>query len=377
MKKTYSNQPDGTRCFKIVTILCGIFFGLCSSVVAAEINEKLAINGVIAGTYQYHDLDDTTVQSKDRGGFSIQPEISYRPTDKYEFFAKLGFGAGKGLNEISPFVLAPWAANLEDDVKNINGRNRDYLLTAWLKCSFKIGESAFLGITGGLIDATDYLDSNAFANDEYTQFMNEALVNGPNGFFPSFDAGGAMELEIGNFSVNGVIMNIGENDDGENYNYYGVQIAYLLTSSFGEGNYRLIFDSTGKSFWEKNGLEKKRLSCAIISFDQQFGNIFGAWIRAGRSENSAMVDFQNLLSGGINISGKLWSRENDNMGIGVAFLNGGNTDLDKSNVAEAYIRFALGEYLGVTADVQYIKDQYGNSNDPNGFVYGLRLAAEF
>ena len=44
--------------------------------------------------------------------------------------------------------------------------------------TFGFGEDHTLGATGGIIDSTDYLDENAFANDEYTQFMSEALVNG-------------------------------------------------------------------------------------------------------------------------------------------------------------------------------------------------------
>jgi hypothetical protein len=47
-----------------------------------------------------------------------------------------------------------------------------------------------LDATIGIIDATDYLDENACSNDEYTQFMNEALVNGPNAFLPSHDSAG-------------------------------------------------------------------------------------------------------------------------------------------------------------------------------------------
>jgi len=361
----------------ITGILSIILIGLTSHALAVEINEKLSIGGVIGGAYQYQNVNDTDADNAGRGGLSIQAEVSYRPTDKNELFVKFGFAAGNGLNETSPFVLAPWAAPLEDDVKDINGRNRDYLLTAWYKHTFQFGESASLGLTGGLIDATDYLDENAFSNDEFTQFMNEALVNGPNGFAPSFDIGGAAELDLGNFSVRGVIMNIGENGDRNSYHFYGVQFAYTLETSLGEGNYRLIVNGTSKEFLDTDGEDKERLVCAILSFDQQFGDIFGAWIRVGKQDDKAAVDCENLLSGGINISGKLWGREYDNFGIGYAYINGGNTDLDSSQVVEAYVRFALDEYVALTLDVQYMQDKYDDADDPNGVIYGLRLTAEF
>lgn len=74
------------------------------------------------------------MQSPEPLAASIQPEASFRPTENDLFSFKLGFGAGNGLKATDPdkpsFALAPWAADLEDDVKDINGRNRDYLLTA-------------------------------------------------------------------------------------------------------------------------------------------------------------------------------------------------------------------------------------------------------
>lgn len=373
----HDGEKNGQHWLGIAGILSIILLGFTSHALAVDINEKLSIGGVIGGAYQYQSVNDTDAENAGRGGLSIQPEISYRPTDKNELFAKFGFAAGNGLNEISPFVLAPWAAPMEDDVKDINGRNRDYLLTAWYKHTFQFGESTSLGLTGGLIDATDYLDENAFSNDEFTQFMNEALVNGPNVFAPSFDIGGAAELDLGNFSVRGVIMDIGENDDGNSYHFYGLQLAYTLETSLGEGNYRLIVNGTSKEFLDIDGEDKERKVCVILSFDQQFGDIFGAWIRFGKQDDKAAVDCENLLSGGINISGKLWGREDDNFGIGYAYINGGNTDLDSSQVAEAYVRFALDEYVALTLDVQYMQDEYDDADDPNGFIYGLRLTAEF
>ena len=131
----------------------------------------------------------------------FQPEISFKPTDSDELFAKFGFGAGNGLMEEgeSPFILASWGADVQDDYKDISGRNRDYLMTVWYKHTFSFSEDHSLGLTGGIIDACDYMDENAFANDEFSQFMNEALVNGPNAFLPSYDIGGAVGVGIGRF----------------------------------------------------------------------------------------------------------------------------------------------------------------------------------
>jgi porin len=362
--------------------ICGISFqagsGFCY-----EINDKLSIGGTMAGAYQHRSVDDEIpdFDNRGRGGLAIQPEVSFRPTDQDTFSFKLGFGAGNGLKQTDPekpsFELSPWAADLEDDVKDINGRNRDYLLTAWYKHTFRFSEAHALGITGGIIDATDYLDENAFANDEFTQFMNEALVNGPNGFAPSYDLGGAVEWEFGSFSAKGVAMGVGENDDGDDYNYYAAQLGFHPKIGLGEGNYRVIFSTTTEDFLGPAREKKEARRAALLSFDQELGEVFGAWIRFGWGDDAPVLVWKDLYSGGIDIKGKWWNREQDNIGIGYGYLSGGNRDIHKTHVLEAYYRYVLNEILSATADIQYLKDEHNDSDDHKGWVLGVRLTAEF
>jgi len=199
-------------------------------------------------------------------------------------------------------------------------------------------------------------------------------------FQPEFslrDIGGAVEWEIGNWDITGVGMNIGENDDGNNYNYFAGQIGYKLNTSLGEGNYRLIVDGTSKQFLDEDGNKEGRLA-AFLSFDQQLGDIFGAWIRFGRQDDKALINYDALFSGGLNITGKWYGREDDNIGIGYAYLNGKN-DFDYTQVAEAYWRFVLNDYFAVTADIQYMKDKYDvpGMDDLEGLIGGIRMTAEF
>lgn len=345
------------------------------------IADKITFSGVIAGAYQYESVSGPPdADDFGRGAVPIQGEVSIKATASDEIFFKFGFAAGNALNtEKHLFALAPWAADLEDDVKNINGRNRDYLLTAWYKHMFSFGQEHTLGITGGIIDATDYLDENRYANDEYTQFMNEALVNGPHAFLPSYDIGGALEWEVGPFAAKGVVMQVGENDEGKAYNFYGVQVGYTLETPIGEGTYRVLVDTTSDDFRDPDGVDTEPLKGVIISFDQEIGEILGAWIRLGTSDDKAIVNFRDLYSGGIDISGKLWGREQDNIGIGYAYLSGGNQDIDRAQVAEGYIRFGLNEILALTLDVQYLDDKYkeGAGNDVDGWIAGMRVTAEF
>ena len=363
--------------------------GMWAPVQAYDVTDKLSIGGVFAGAGQCQVLDGGDVPTFDdsqeaadqcRGAVPIQPEFSFHPNDANEVFFKLGFAAGNDLNpaDVTPFALAPWAADLEDDVKDINGRGRDYLLTAWYKYTAKLQGDGAVGATFGIIDATDYLDDNKYASDEYTQFMNAALVNGPNVFLPSYDMGVALEWEKSHWSLRGVYMNVGENDDGNNFNFFGAQLGYRADTPLGEGNYRILVDGASKEFLDPSGTSKEPRSSLLLSFDQELGEVVGAWIRFGWQDDKAAIDFEHIYSGGINLAGSGWGRADDNIGLGYAYLGGGNQDLDEAQVAEGYYRFAVNEVLAVSADVQYQTNDYTTDRpSPRGWVLGLRAAAEF
>jgi len=304
-------------------------------------------------------------------------ELSYRPDASNEFFTKWGFASGNGLNEVSPWILTPWAADLEDDVKDINGRNRDYLLAAWYRHHFDLGQERTLGTTFGILDSTDYLDGNEYANDEFTQFMNEVFVNSGGYSLPSFDGGIALEYRAGAWAVSGVGMNIGENDDGNNFNFWGAEVAYHVKNGLGVGNYRLTLTGTSSEFLDPAGTTKESRRGVGLSFDQVIYDSLGAFIRSGWQDEDAAVDYKAFYSGGLNLSGGSWGRASDNIGIAYAYFDGGNLEVESSQVFETYYRFVLNDFLALTADVQYLKDQYDVDENPKGWVLGLRAVAQF
>jgi hypothetical protein len=345
-----------------------------------DVTNKFSIGGVLAGAWQYLELTDD-IESADDGPKAsavLQPQMRYKPDQNSELFAKFGFADGNGLNVKSPFALTIWATDLEDDVKDINGRNRDYLLTAWGKWSLEFSGFHSLGLSGGIIDSTDYMDTNAFANNEYTQFLKKAFVNAPTGNFVSYDIGAAGQWRFGNFSANGVIMDVGKNNDGNNFQFYALQLAYRLETALGEGNYRITGSMTSDNFLNAAGDDdEEALSSLTLSIDQQLGKIFGAFLRLGIQDDAAAITWENLYSGGLNISGDIWGREQDNIGIGIAYLDAGNTDPDSSLVTEINARFGLNEMFAASADFQYLADDISGDQNPKGWVGSIRLTAEF
>jgi porin len=344
---------------------------------AYDINDKFSLESTLTGIYQYGDWNAEDVDDTGRGAGILNLGANFHPTSIDEFYVRLCFAAGNALNDIAPFSLAPYGGDLEDDLKNINGRNRDYLLEAWYKHTFALSESAPLGITGGIIDSTAYIDDNKFANDEFSQFMNDIFVNSTLANLPSYDLGGVAELGISNFSVKGIIMN-SKNEYDANYNYYALQLGYALDTELGEGTYRIYGFTTNEKFENWDGTEEKSLQGLGISADQQLGKIVGIFARLGWQDDSAVIDHDALYSGGVNINGNLWGREQDEAGIGYAYLSGADErDIDNTHSFEAYAKFQLTTFSDITVDIQYMSDNYKHEKDIDGFIYGVRVNAYF
>jgi porin len=374
---------------------------------AYDVNEKLSIEGTLTGVYQYGDIeskDEGIDDQFDRGSGAMDLGVNFHPTDKDEFQITLSYAAGNGLNPIVPFSLAPYADDLEEDLKNINGRNRDYLLEAWYKHTFTFNKDASLGITGGIIDATGYIDDNNFANDEVAQFMNDIFVNNTLANLPSYDIGGVLELEISNFSIRGLMMSsktgyttteetgkvwcehkndwkpvYSDVEKYKEYNYYALQLGYKLGTPMGEGNYRIYGFTTNKRFLDWDGTGEESLQGFGISADQKLSEIVGVFARLGwQDDKAAAVVHDAVYSGGLNINGKLWGRENDEIGVGYAYLNATDkAEIDNTNAIESYAKFQISEFSDITFDVQYINDKMKVGEDKEGVIYGIRLNAYF
>jgi porin len=341
---------------------------------ADEQQESLSANVLVAAAVQCQVLTEgRAAPDACRGGAPVQPEISLSPTGRDTFHLKLGLAAWNGLADVSPLVLAPWAADLHDDVRNVNGSARDYLLTAWWRHRFPLATGNGVAATVGLVDATDYLDDNAYANDEYTQFMNEALVNGPNAFLPSYDPGGALELDLGPWSVRGVAMRVAEDSGDDRFGFFGGQVAYRSTNAWGEGNYRLLVTGTSEDVLDPEGDAKERRAAVMLSFDQELGRGLGAFLRLGRQMQDASDGYRAVYSGGVDVDGSAWGRSGDNVGLAYAYLDAGGDGLHRSQVAEIYYRWAWDETLAVTLDLQYLRDESDAGPAIGGLIPGLRV----
>lgn len=349
-----------------------------SSAFAYDISERLSIDGLLAGAIQCQSLSgapefdntcDTVVPFQLMG--------DYQPNKSNQFFIKLGFAGNDGLNEKSPFIIAPWAADLKDSVSNVNSHSSEHLLTAWYKHTKTFNKKHEVSFSLGIVDATDYLDNNVYANDEFTQFMNAALTNAPNVFLPSFDTGAALEWSKGNWSLHGIAMDIGKKDDTAQFVFYGLQASYSANNSMGSGNYRIIITKGNDKSQEQAGTKVKNGNGVLLSMDQEFGKLVGGWARIAAQTDGREINYKTIYSAGIDLKGIGWGRANDNIGFGLAILSDGNLEIDRTQIVESYYRWQLSVAFGLTADIQYLSDQYHTGENPSGMIYSLRAVANF
>lgn len=368
-----SMPRSGVNCLLTVTMaLLSVM-----PVEAKELTDKLSLNGVLSGALQCQQLSaDSSGEDACKLGIPFQPELTYRPSQHDILFLKLGFAAGNGLNDVSPFNLSTWGADLHDDVINVSGSGRDYLLEAWYEHVFEIGHEQSIALVLGIIDASHFLDQNAYANDEFNQFMNPALSNAPNTFFPSYDPGVAAVWHRDKWTFSGALMEVHQLNSPDKYTFYGVQARYTLETSLGTGHYRVLLNGD-RDFVDEPGASKQRNDILIVSIDQQFGDSIGAFTRMGWRIDDEPINYREVYTGGIDISGLSWGRLLDNIGVALGYMYGGNTRIIRTRLAEAYYRMVINPKLAFTADIQYMDDEYYSAPDAEGMVYSLRATVNF
>lgn len=349
-----------------------------SPALAFEPAPGLTIEGVGAAAGQCEALTPGSEAPDECGaGALFQPTVTWQPFTGSQLSVTAGFSAGNALNDRTAFALSPWAADLADDVEDINGRRRDYLLKAWYQHTFALSKTGSLAIAGGLIDSTDFQDTNAFANDELDQFMNEAFVNSLVGVLPSYDYGAAVVGRFGRFTVNAVYMNVGPADATRPFNYVGAELGWRVTSRLGEGNLRVLLNGTDARFLDPEGEREESLFGVSTSIDQRLGEHLGMFVRAGWQRRRAEVDYGAEVTGGLSLDGDAWNREDDTIGLALGHLFAGNADVANTTVAEVFYRVEFSDALALTADLQGMHDDNREGPDVAGLVASLRGTVEF
>ena len=234
----------------------------------------------------------------------------------------------------------------------------------------------------GKIDTTNYVNTNRFADD--TQyFMNRAFSSNPALNYPGNGLGAVLAWQVTDHfyiggciaDANGVETEAGFHSIDAGDFFTAVEAGLTLDiDGLGEGNYRLTAwhsDSASlEDLPEDHGL--------ALSIDQEIGRGIVPFIRAAWSDADA-TGIPLVIAGGVCVEGP-FGREEDVLGLGLAWGQSGDDQVDDQLTAEAFYRLQLAPsiqwMLGAQAILNAIDPDTGNSDQSVG-IFEMRIRITF
>ena len=291
-----------------------------------------------------------------------------------------------------------------------------------------------LVLTVGKFAITDIFDTNKYANNPKTDFLNWSVINAGT-FDYAGDAwgvsyGAAAEWYLDRFTVRGGIFDLsatpaggispsGGNVDAtfrqfqllgeieERHELWGQPGKIKLTGFLSRGRAGSFQDAIDLSALtgtpaDINAVRVYQSRPGVsINLEQQVSENVGVFARAGWADGNVepwdFTDIDRTVSGGVSIIGKAWGRPDDTIGIaGVingispvheAFLNAGglgiligdgmlpNPRLEK--IIETYYSYAISSSTKISLDYQFIADPAYNADRGPVNVFSGRFHWQF
>src|SRR5262245_60841936 len=226
-----------------------------------------------------------------------------------------------------------------------------------------------LAITAGRLDLTNYFDANAFANDESTQFLSDALVNNQMLGLAVNGVGAATEFD----AKNGFRLKFGFQQSSPEPTSLGdslftlSEVGYTFTPfSLPEGTYRVWFRT------DNSEPDVIRTGWGL-SFDQKLSPAVGLFARYGQAETGLGDD--RFYSAGVSFQHGFIFNPEDTWGVGYA-----NMDLktgEREHLIEGYYNLLLTEKLRLSFHLTGVLDT-PEVGDKFGYIFpGIRFQAAF
>ncbi len=272
-----------------------------------------------------------------------------------------------GLSGSPPDAEIPSLTLLNGYTARLIRQNEINLREAWLRTEL-FGQR--LALTAGRLDLTNYFDQNAFANDETTQFIGDALVNNQMLGLSSNGTGVAAEFD----PKNGFRFKFGfqqSNNDATNLSdslYTLSEAGYTFTPfALPEGTYRVWFrtDNTAEAAIRKG---------VGVSFDQKLTNVVGLFARYGTQETE-LAPRDDFYSVGIGFQNGLIFSPQDRWGVGYAHMDRASGETE--HLAEGYYNFHLTERLRLSFHLTHVLDRPADEPQFGYLLPGVRFQAAF
>jgi carbohydrate-selective porin OprB len=300
----------------------------------------------------------------------------------------LHFEQGNGLgvtDELMLFSNVNADANPDESIK---------IAQAWYEHSFS-PKDLDLVLTIGKIDPTSYIDDNAYANDETTQFLGDMFKKSPAIEFPDNAFGVRLDFEISDSAdMNFVLLDA--NADWEDVledPFLAGQITVKPKILDRDGNYRVIVWINDREHAKWNSLKHHEINYGFgFNIDQEVTDTVGVFARYGWQNSKVYLsseDFsiEHAYSLGAQMAGNEWDRKDDVVAIAIGQIIPSDKYKDATSRkaktethVETYYNCKIADYLCISPDLQVIFNPYGKdatNGDNTIVVAGIRAQLDF
>jgi len=282
-----------------------------------------------------------------------------------------------------------------------------------------------LTFTVGHLSATDIFDTNAYAKDARSQFMNWTLITNGAWDYPAdslgFTNGAAVELNtrawtgrLGIFQVSKVANGIRMDWNLAKAWSAVAEVERRYSPKGHAGAIRLLaYDTRAHMGSYQEALNNPRLGENIvltaayrykygfgINLEQEIRKNLGAFARLGwndgKNQTYEFTDVDRTATTGLSLKGERWRRPQDTVGFAVV-VNGvsaahrqylaagglgitagdGALDYRSERIAEAYYNWKIAKHFQMTPDYQFVQNPaYNHARGPVNLV-ALRFHTEF
>jgi high affinity Mn2+ porin len=284
-----------------------------------------------------------------------------------------------------------------------------------------------LVLTIGKFSAVDIFDTNTYAHDPRTDFLNWSVIDA--GAFDyaadawGFTYGAAAEWSKDWWTLRGGLFQLSRVPNGK---VTGVDFSqYMLVTELearhqwqgNPGKVKILaFVNRGKMANYRDAVQlasqtgdtpdvslvrrKSWRPGLSLNVEQQLSSDLGAFLRAsvndGSKEAYEFTEINRSLSGGLSLKGDRWGRHNDTLGL-AAVVNGlsgaardyfatggmgiligdGALNYGPEKILEAYYSLKVNRYLSVALNYQHVNNPAYNRDRGPVSIYGLRVHSEF
>ena len=369
----------------VLSMLClAVTMCLASSVYAEEIEflKGFTIGGGI--TLNLQNLQNANMAPTEEddlnktptlGQYSVDLTIEKKFDDNNTAFIHLETGKGN----INKYLDSYASINRDADDSGVVS-----VTEAWFEHKF----TDKFAVTAGIIDPTQAVDNNAYANDETTQFIGDMFRNAANISWSdnAFGVKATYETDIADFAVQYIDASYDAYESPADIARNGFASAQVnFKPGFideKEGNYR-IYGWTNTNDYEKwDGDGKEKDYGFGLSLDQQFTDIFGAFARySWKNNNIGSGEHAWSLGLQANVKG-IGDEDVVAIAYGQVIPSSGYKDyIDENakseNHVELYYSWNLTDYLAISPDFQMVENPWFDENSDTAYVGTIRMQISF